>query len=60
MKYNEKMIYLSSFSGWHCVLLKGEMEISQEVWDVSVNEMWCMMYVAEEGSGQRSYMSWTC
>lgn len=60
MKYNEKMIYLSSFSGWHCLLLKGEMEISQEVWDVSVNEMWCMMYAAEEGGGQRSYMSWTC
>ena len=59
MKYNEKMIYLTYFSGWHCLSLKGEMEVSQEVWVVSVNEMWCMMYAAE-GDGQRSYMSWTC
>ena len=38
-------------------LTEGEMEVSQEVWDVSVNEMCCMMYAAEEGDGKRSYMS---
>lgn len=53
MKYNEKMIYLTSFSGWHCLSLKGEMEVSQDVQDVSVNEMCCMIYAAEEGDGQR-------